>query len=138
MDSLPRIAKPQELAKVYHEVAERAARILSDFAKKLPQPGAVGDELGIAKAYMDLYARMLADPMALGTLAMNMWLDYAQLWQSSWMKMLGQDVKPVAVPDPDDARFKDDAPQVNRSYDATCATTRPSCGVPRSWSSIPR
>ena len=109
MDTLPQTARPEELAKVYHEVAGRAARILGDFAKKCPQPGAVSDELGIAKAYMDLYSRMLADPMALATHAMNMWLDYAQLWQSSWMKMLGQDVKPVAVPDPGDARFKDDA-----------------------------
>jgi hypothetical protein len=75
MDNLPQTTKPEELAKVYHEVAERAARIMSDFAKKRPQAAAVGDELGLAKAYMDLYARMLADPMALGAHAMNMWLD---------------------------------------------------------------
>ena len=69
----------------------------------------MSDELGIAKAYMDLYSRMLADPMALATHAMNMWLDYARLWQSSWMRMFGQDVKPIAVPaESDDARFKDD------------------------------
>ena len=117
MDTLPQTARPEELAKVYHEVAGRAARILGDFAKKCPQPGAVSDELGIAKAYMDLYSRMLADPMALATHAMNMWLDYAQLWQSSWMKMLGQDVKPVAVPDPGDARFKDDAWANNFLFD---------------------
>ena len=57
---------------------------------------------------MDLYSRMLADPMALATHAMNLWLDYARLWHSSWMKMFGQDVKPLAVPEPHDARFKDD------------------------------
>jgi hypothetical protein len=33
----------QELAKVYREVAERASRILGDFAKKSPHPGAVND-----------------------------------------------------------------------------------------------
>ena len=117
MDSLPQTARLEELAKIYHEVAGRAARILSDFAKKRPQPSAVSDELGIAKAYMDFYGRMLADPMALATHAMNMWLDYARLWQSSWMKMLGQDVKPVAVPDPSDARFKDDAWANNFLFD---------------------
>jgi polyhydroxyalkanoate synthase len=52
---------------------------------------------------------MLADPMALATHAINTWLDYAQLWQSTWMKMLGRDVKPAAVPGPSDARFKDEA-----------------------------
>jgi hypothetical protein len=49
MDSLPKIAKPEDLARVCHQVAERAARILSDFAKRCPQPGAASDELGIAK-----------------------------------------------------------------------------------------
>ncbi len=108
MESRPQAAKPEDLAKVYREVAERAARLLSDFAQSRPPAGAVSDELGIAKAYMDLYVRMLADPMALATHAMDMWLDYAQLWQSSWMKMFGQNVKPIAVPAESDARFKAD------------------------------
>jgi polyhydroxyalkanoate synthase len=117
MKSRPQVVKPNELAKVYHEVAERAASLLSDFTKGRPQPRAVSDELGIAKAYMDLYGLMLADPMALVTLAMNMWLDYAQLWQSSWMKMLGQDVKPIAVPTESDARFKDNGWTNNFLFD---------------------
>ena len=53
MEDRPQVAKVEDLAKVYHEVAERAARILSDFAKKGPQSAALSDELGIAKAYMD-------------------------------------------------------------------------------------
>jgi len=108
METRPQSAKPEEVAKVFQEVARRAAKVLSDIAKKRPQLGAVSDELGIAKAYMDLYVRMLADPMALATHSMNMWFDYAQLWQSNWMKMLGQDVVPTAVPAESDARFKDD------------------------------
>ena len=39
---------------------------------------------------------------------MDMWLDYTQLWQSHWMKILGQDVVPITVPAESDARFKDD------------------------------
>jgi hypothetical protein len=100
--------KPEEVAKVYQEVAKRAAKVLNNIAKNRPQLGAVRDELGIAKAYMDLYVRMLADPMALATHSMNMWLDYARLWQSNWLKMLGQVVMPIAAPAESDARFKDD------------------------------
>jgi len=106
MESRPQADKLEELAKVYCEVAKRAAKLLSDFANKRPQSGPVKDELGIAKAYMDLYIRMLANPMALATHSMNLWLDYMKLWQSSWMKMLGQQVKPIAVPSASDARFK--------------------------------
>jgi len=117
MDRSAQPAKPEELAKVYHEVAERAAKVLGEFARKHPQLGAVSDELGIAKAYMDLYGRMLANPMALAAASMNMWLDYAQLWQSSWMKLLGQDVKPVATPVKGDARFRDDEWSDNFLFD---------------------
>ena len=110
-------AAPEELAKVYREVAERAARMLGEYAHKHPQLGAAGDELGIGKAYMELYARMFANPAALAATSMNMWLDYAQLWQSSWMKLLGQDSKPVAAPAKGDARFKDDEWSSNFLFD---------------------
>ena len=117
MDRSAQPAKPEELAKVYHDVAERAAKVLGEFARKHPQMGAVSDELGIAKAYMDLYGRMLANPMALAAASMSMWLDYAQLWQSSWLKLFGQDVKPVATPAKGDARFRDDEWSDNFLFD---------------------
>ena len=66
---------------------------------------------------MELYARMFANPMALAASSMNMWLDYAQLWQSSWMKLLGQDGAPVAAPAKGDARFKDDEWSSNFLFD---------------------
>jgi polyhydroxyalkanoate synthase len=117
MDRSAQPAKPEELAKVYHDVAERAAKVLGEFARKHPQLGAVSDELGIAKAYMDLYGRMLANPMALATASLSMWLDYAQLWQSSWLKLLGQDVRPVATPAKGDSRFRDDEWSDNFLFD---------------------
>src|SRR5688500_19175528 len=54
----------EKLAKVCGEVAQRSSRILADFARKQSQSlsPAVRDEMGIAKAFMDLYARMAADP----------------------------------------------------------------------------
>ncbi|MDA8108187.1 MAG: class I poly(R)-hydroxyalkanoic acid synthase [Betaproteobacteria bacterium] len=97
----------EQLAKVYHEVAERAAKLLGEFAQH-PQLAGLGDELGLAKSYMDLYGRMLANPAALAAASVNLWLDYARLWQWSWLKLLGRASAPVAVPAKGDARFKDD------------------------------
>src|SRR3989475_12319780 len=37
---------------------------------------------------------------------MNMWVDYARLWQSGWMKALGMDARPVAEAVKGDWRFK--------------------------------
>src|SRR5437773_9411339 len=54
-------------AKVFAEVAERSGRLMGEFFQR--QAGdhgvATSDELGIARAFMDLTARMLADPWKL-------------------------------------------------------------------------
>ena len=108
MDRRAADASPEQLARVYHDVAEHAAKLLGEFATQHPRFAALGDELGLAKAYMDLYGRMLANPMALAASSVNMWLDYARLWQSSWTRLLGGQAQPVAAPARGDARFKDD------------------------------
>ena len=100
----------EQTAKVLHEVAERSSRILKEFGQKQLQStlsSAVKDELGIARAYMDLYSRLLIDPSALAAASVNFWIDSMRLWQSSWLKMMGQAPAPVAQPAQGDARFKD-------------------------------
>src|SRR5687767_11820352 len=108
-----------ELAKVSQAVAARASKILGDFVQKQAEDmsSAVRDEMGIAKAFMDLYARMAADPAKMASVSMNLWLDQMRLWQSSWMRVMGMDTGPVAVPDKSDARFKDDDWSKNFLFD---------------------
>src|SRR5258706_3647500 len=109
-----------QTARVLHEVAERSAKLLGEYAKRdigSSVAAAAGDELGIAKAYMDLYARMLANPAGLAAFSTNLMLDYMQLWQSSWMKMMGVQSVPVAAPAKGDSRFKDDDWSSNFLFD---------------------
>ncbi len=111
MDVAKQGVNPEDMHKVCREVAERSARILGEFAQRHVAnsvAAAVSDELGIAKAYMDLYARMLANPFALAGSSTNMMLDYVQLWQSSWLKLFGVESQPVAQPSRNDPRFKDE------------------------------
>ena len=57
----------EETARVLQEVAARSSHILQEFGqKRLEQSisSAVKDELGIARAYMDLYSHVLMDPSA--------------------------------------------------------------------------
>ena len=112
-------SEAEELARVSQQVAERASRILGDFAKKQAEDmsSAVRDEMGIAKAFMDLYARMASDPVKLASFSMNLWLDHARLWQSTWMKMMGLDSAPVVEPDKSDSRFKDEDWSKNFMFD---------------------
>src|SRR5436190_2037845 len=80
----------QELARVAQQVAERSSKILGEFAQKQTQSmsAAVRDEMGIAKAFMDLYARLAADPALLASMSMNFWVDQWRPWQSSWQKLV--------------------------------------------------
>jgi polyhydroxyalkanoate synthase subunit PhaC len=105
--------------KVFQQVAERSSRILGEFAEKQAQSlsAAVRDEMGIAKAFMDLYARMAADPALMAAVSMNLWIDQMRLWQSSWMKMLGVEAPAVAEPAKGDPRFKDDDWSSNFVFD---------------------
>src|SRR5205814_447024 len=93
--------------------------ILGEFAQKQTQSmsAAVRDEMGIAKAFMDLYARLAADPALLASMSMNFWVDQWRLWQSSWQKMLGMESHPVAEPAKGDWRFKDEEWSKNFIFD---------------------
>src|SRR3954467_11060048 len=108
-----------ELAKVAQQVAERSSRILGEFAQKqaASMSAAVRDEMGIAKAFMDLYSRMAADPALVASVTMNLWLDQARLWQTSWLKLLGMPGPPVAEAAKGDWRFKDEEWSKNFLFD---------------------
>src|SRR3954454_6172891 len=110
---------PPELTTICGSVAQRSSRLLADFAQKQAASlsSAVRDEMGIARAFMDLYARMAADPALLANTSMSMWADYMRLWQSTWLKMLGLQAPPVAEPAAGDARFKDEDWSTNFVFD---------------------
>src|SRR3989442_11492876 len=109
----------QELAKVCQQVAEGSSKILGEFAQRqtAAMSAAVRDEMGIAKAFMDLYSRMAADPAMLASVSMNLWLDQMRLWQSSWMKLFGMPSQAIAEPAKGDWRFKDEDWSKNFLFD---------------------
>jgi polyhydroxyalkanoate synthase len=120
METKPQPANPEETARVLGEVADRSAKLLAEFAKKdlgASVAAAAGDELGIAKAYMDLYARMLSNPSAVAAFSTNLMLDYMQLWQQSWLRLMGAPSQPVAAPAKGDNRFKDEEWSSNFLFD---------------------
>jgi polyhydroxyalkanoate synthase len=77
----------------------------------------MGDEIGVAKAFFDMSAKLLSDPVKLAEAQFGMWKDYVALWQSSMLRFLGQPVEPVAVPDKSDRRFKDPEWEQNFVFD---------------------
>src|SRR3989442_11098130 len=83
---------PAESARVFAEVAERSGRIMGEFLQRQAggQGVATSDEFGVARAFMDLAARMLADPWKLAEMQSKMFWDHVALWQSSLLRLRGK------------------------------------------------
>jgi len=106
----PALPDPQEIAKTYAEVAQRAAKLLDQHIKRQLKKGVTPpqDELGVAQAFMEMMAKLLANPYRLAQAQMNLVWDYFSLWQHSWLRFMGIQTPPVAAPAKGDKRFKDE------------------------------
>ena len=102
--SLPAAA---EVANSYLEVAQRASRLLRRHMKKTARKGIwlPGEEFELARAFMDLSARLLASPYRLAQMQMEVMRDHIHLWQQSTLRQMGMPFQAVVSPDVDDIRF---------------------------------
>ena len=106
----PELPDPKEVAKSYAEVASRASKLISEHVQRQVKRGikAPQDELGIAQAFMDMMAKLLANPYQLAQAQMNLVWDYFSLWQHSMLRFMGMQAPPIAQPAKGDNRFKDE------------------------------
>ena len=73
------------------KVAEQSQRLVNDFLQQQAKDsGKIDtDPLNIGSAFMELTAKMLADPGKLAEAQMTLWQDYMQLWQNVAQGVLG-------------------------------------------------
>ncbi|MCY3672771.1 MAG: class I poly(R)-hydroxyalkanoic acid synthase, partial [Alphaproteobacteria bacterium] len=108
------------LAERFREITERSQRVAAEFAARhgAEAGGADPDPLGIGKAFLEMTARMMADPARMMTAQAELAQQYARLWQDTARRMMGgEPVQPVAEPEPGDRRFKDTAWRENFVFD---------------------
>lgn len=100
---------PKEVAKTYAEVAQRASSLLAEHVKRQASRGITPpeDELGIAQAFMEMAAKLMANPYKLALAQMNLVWDYVSLYQHSTLRFWGMSGAPIAAPTKDDKRFRD-------------------------------
>src|SRR5574337_570416 len=116
----PEMPEPQEVARTYAEVAQRASKLIGEHIQRQLKKGvsAPADELGVAQAFMDMMAKLLANPYKLAQAQMNLVWDYFSLWQHSMLRVVGMPAPaPVATPAKDDKRFKDEEWQDHFLFD---------------------
>ncbi|MBS1171698.1 MAG: poly-beta-hydroxybutyrate synthase [Proteobacteria bacterium] len=106
----PELPDAKEVAKTYAEVAQRASKLITEHMQRQIKRGvsAPTDELGIAQAFMDMMAKLLANPYKLAQAQMNLVWDYFSLWQHSMLRFMGMEATPIAAPAKGDNRFKDE------------------------------
>ncbi|MFT4172076.1 MAG: class I poly(R)-hydroxyalkanoic acid synthase [Rhodocyclaceae bacterium] len=115
----PPMPDADEIARTYAEVARRSSKLLTEHIQRQMQKGvkAPDDELGLAQAFMDMMAKLLANPVRLAQAQWALAWDYFALWQNSMQRFMGLQTAPLATPAKDDKRFKDEAWQDHFLFD---------------------
>ncbi len=114
----PKLPDPNVLGRSMAGVAERSQRLVGDWLKRQAQDGGPGpDPLNIAGAFMDMTAKLMANPARLMQAQIGFWHDTMTLWQSTASRMMGIETAPVIESDPRDRRFRDEAWKENEVFD---------------------
>ena len=101
------------------KIAARSQRLVSEFLNRQVADGAVGnaDPLNIGGAFMEMTAKMMADPAKMVQAQLNLWQNYMDLWHHTTARMVGQESAPLVAPGPGDRRFKNAAWDDNQIFD---------------------
>jgi polyhydroxyalkanoate synthase len=113
-----KMTDPAVLGRSMADVAERSQRIVGDWLKRQSTEQPTADPANIGKAFMDMTAKLMANPAGLVQAQIGFWQDYMTLWQNTARKMMGMEsAEPVIEADPKDKRFKDAAWKESEVFD---------------------
>ena len=101
------------------KVAAQSQRLVADFLERQQHDAAPpeADPLNIGQAFMEMTAKMMADPTKLVDAQMNLFRGYMELWQNAAQRMMGEEVEDVVPAAKSDRRFKDPAWRENQIFD---------------------
>jgi polyhydroxyalkanoate synthase len=100
------------------DIASRSQRIVMEFLKRQGDSGMPGlDPLNIGSAFLEMTARMMANPAKLVQAQMSFWQDYMLLWQNTARRLMGDTPDPVVAPPPGDRRFRHEDWHDNEVFD---------------------
>ncbi len=116
-----KIANPEELSLNILRFFEQGGRVLAEFIERADSkmgPYSAAAEISEAtNTLADLTRHWLNDPARFAEAQGSLMRAYADLWNNTLFRMLGQEVEPVAEPEPGDNRFKDPEWSANPYFD---------------------
>ena len=112
-----KLPDPAEIGRSMADIAERSQRIVGEWLKRQASEEHAPDPLNIASAFMEMTARLIANPARLVAAQLGFWQDYMTLWQNTARRIMGAETEPVIDASSTDRRFKDDAWRENEVFD---------------------
>jgi polyhydroxyalkanoate synthase subunit PhaC len=111
----------EELARNLLRLFEQGGNVLAEFIERNDTkvgPYSAANEITEATTTLsDLARQWFADPARFAEAQGTLLRSYGELWNNTIYRMLGQEVTPVAEPEPGDSRFKDPEWSANPYFD---------------------
>ncbi|MDE1883658.1 MAG: class I poly(R)-hydroxyalkanoic acid synthase [Rhodospirillales bacterium] len=106
------------LSRSMADIAARSQKLVAEWMKRQAAEGLELDPLNISGAFMEMTAKLLANPAQMVEAQMGLWRDYMTLWQNTARRIIsGEEPAPVIANDPKDKRFADPAWRQNEIFD---------------------
>jgi len=111
----------EELARNLLRLFEQGGNVLAEFIErndaKMGPYSAATEMTEATNTLSDLTRQWMSDPTRFAEAQGELLQTYAELWNNTVRRMFGEDVEPVAEPEPSDARFKDPEWSANPYFD---------------------
>jgi polyhydroxyalkanoate synthase len=112
-----RLPDATALGRSMADIAERSQRIVTEWLRHQGGSERSADPLNVGSAFLEMTARLMANPARLVQAQIGFWQDYMTLWQNTARRMMGAESTPVIDAPSTDRRFKDDAWRENEVFD---------------------
>src|SRR5215472_4852105 len=84
-----KVMDPIQLSLSLAGIAVRNQRIMIDFLTRRPDLGGLSDPAEIGQAFFDLTAKMIADPMSIAQMQLELWWEHVKLLQRTTERLAG-------------------------------------------------
>ncbi len=110
----------EEMAERMACFAKRGRRTMQAFMERQAVDGGfqITDPMMVGKVFMELGAKMMADPQKLTEAQVQLWQGYADIFAGAAKRLSGEAVNPIVEPATGDRRFKDAAWSEQAIFDA--------------------
>lgn len=116
-----KVSDPEEFARNLVRLFEEGGKAMSGFLQRADAgsgPYSAAAEVSeAAKTLSDVWRQWMTDPAKVAEAQSDLMRSYMELWSATTRRMFGEQVPPVAQPEPGDNRFKDPEWSSNPYFD---------------------